>query len=326
MNLAQDIQPVTALPASLPEHALVFTAGDVGVVPVEASPGSPGGGDLGSGLSGAQSITDLDALLGPDNNNDDDVQSPESGATASKLALGNTVHGIALKLRMSDLPKVDSFVSSRMGSVQLVRTMVRVELYDGAIFGTEVDCWTHVAVPSTSPSEEKLDSSSDDRAKASEGAVDNIRPSAVDTRSTSRVANEMPDARLIETMVQGCVQLGVKSAYVDRVLRAVPSRPRPIDTGTVYTLPLSTHASNKVGGKAISDLPSWSESDVLKAAADHVTSGFVTCLNGRVLLCRRGDQHKEEGLEGGVLTEGAVAKLWEVLGGRDAELWACREW
>jgi len=43
-------------------------------------------------------------------------------------------------------------------------------------------------------------------------------------------------------------------------------------------------------------------------------------------LCRRGDQHKEEGLEGGVLTEGAVAKLWEVLGGRDAELWACREW
>lgn len=326
MNLAQDIQPVTALPASLPKHSLVFTAGDAGVAPVEASPGSPGGGDLGSGLSGAQSITDLDALLGPDHN-DDDVHSPGGcESAASELALGATVHGIALKLRVGDLPKVDAFVSTRMGSVELVRTMVRVELYDGAIFGTEVDCWAHVAVPSSSASE-NISPASEESAKSSEDVEDNIRPSAVDTRSVSRIASQVPDARLIETMVQGCVQLGVKNAYVDKVLRTVSSRPRPIDTGTACILPLSTSAKNVVeDGGAISQLPCWSQSDVRKAAADQEGSGFVTCLNGKVLLCGIGSQRKGDGEGGGVLTEAAVSKLRAVLGGRDAEVWACREW
>jgi hypothetical protein len=320
VTLAQDIHPVTALPASLSDHALVFTAGDAGVAPVEPAPGSPGG-DLGGGLSGAKSVTDLDTLLGPDSSDAlglgcSDAARGLHGGAASDLALGNTVHGIALKLRVEDLPKVDAFAASRAGvGISLVRASVRVELYDGAIFGTEVDCWAHVVAAPAPPevaSPEVITAQGAEPASGTYRPV--LRPAAVDTRPP--LARAVPDARMVETVVQGCVRVGVKSAYVEGVLRKVPSRPRAVDAGTLSTLPLSGPLS---GRRASTDgpapLPVWGAAEVRLAAANEPT-GFVTCLNGKVLVCA----------PRGSLSDGAVATLRAALGGRDAEAWACREW
>jgi len=141
-------------------------------------------------------------------------------------------------------------------------------LYDPSGIVLEVSCWAHVV------------------AKESTTTFANASPRPGPNRAKGCV----PEARLVETMVQGLVANGVDSSYVEW-LRKHPSVPRtPLDLLESFPVP--------------EDVPSWVRG-VTEATKD------VTYCNGKVLSLEDGD------------SAGTLAQLgWA---GGDAEVLWCRQ-
>lgn len=253
----------------------------------------------------------------------DAVVAAEASSGASTVP---ELHGVALKVPAESMDAIDTIVAagaaqgaigvgSSSPAIRRVRAWAR--LYQD-VGGGEIECWAHVLDTPPQPTE---------GGSNSEGA------------GTASSSNEVvPEERLVEALVQGCVALGVDGGHVDRLRSTRPTRTRSEDCclaeggGEGQGSGLRSFAARK-------GLAAWSEAVVAKAHEDaSKLGGFVTMCNGKVLAYRPGNgsarsagSASSAGSEGPdtsqspLPTSEAAAALGRVLGGRDAELWGCRD-